>query len=80
VQCVSMASVGKEDKKGTGKLDREVECNTCHEEVLNNGVECEVCECLFHCKCVGVAVHKALQPDKSLHWYCQGCSRGVVNT
>jgi hypothetical protein len=76
------SAVGKDEKKGTSKSDSERECSTCHEEVLNNGVECEVCDSWFHCKCVGVATgtYMALQQDKSLHWYCQGCSKGVVST
>ena len=74
--------MGKEEKKATSKSEKEAECSTCHEGVMSNGVECEVCDCWFHSKCVGVAAgtFKALQQDKSLHWYCQGCSRGVVNT
>ena len=40
-----MATVVKEDRKSASMIDRETERNTCHEEVLNNGVDCEVCEC-----------------------------------
>ena len=57
-------------------------CGECKGEVVKDGVECEVCERRFHPKCAGVAAgtFKALALDKSLHWYCTGCSRGVVNT
>jgi septal ring factor EnvC (AmiA/AmiB activator) len=29
---------------------------------------------------VAAGTYKALQQGKYLHWYCKGCSRGVVNT
>ena len=74
------------DKKGVGgeSSGKEVvkTCGECKEEVVKNGVECEVCETRFHPKCAEFATgtHKALEQDKSLHWYCLGCSKGVVNT
>ena len=60
----------------------EEKCGKCNKEVVKDGIECEVCERWFHCKCEKVAVgtYKALEQDKALHWYCGGCSRGVVNT
>jgi hypothetical protein len=78
-QASDKKSVGGESSSGkdVGKT-----CGECKEEVVKNGVECEVCETRFHPKCAGLAAgtHKALELDKSLHWYCLGCSRGVVNT
>ena len=64
------------------KIANVAKCGTCNKEVVKDGVECEVCESWFHCKCERVAVgtYKALEQDKTLHWYCSGCSRGVVNT
>ena len=29
---------------------------------------------------LAAGTYKALEQDKALHWYCGGCSRGVVNT
>jgi hypothetical protein len=65
-----------------GTKDVKKGCGECKEDVVKDGVECEVCEEWFHPKCVGVAAgtFKALALDKSLHWYCTGCSRGVVKT
>jgi hypothetical protein len=41
-----------------------------------------VCERWFHIKCVGVAAgtYKVLGAEKSIHWFCKGCEKGVVNT
>jgi len=76
---------------GRDKVDKTVsesdevkveKCGACNKEVVKDGIECEVCERWFHCKCEKVAAgtYKALEQDKALHWYCSGCSRGVVNT
>jgi len=69
------------DKQETEEVKVE-KCGTCNKEVVKDGIECEVCEKWFHCKCEKVAAgtYKALEQDKALHWYCGGCSRGVVNT
>jgi hypothetical protein len=57
-------------------------CGHCGDEAENEAVECEVCEKWFHIKCAGIAsgAYKALKADKAIHWYCKGCSGGVVNT
>lgn len=66
----------KIDKNKTGD---EAGCGLCGKEVLEKGIECEVCERWFHSKCEGIisASYEALQKDKTLHWYCSGC-KGVV--
>ncbi len=65
-----------------GGNEKKTECEECNKDVVKEGVECEVCERWFHGKCAGVAAgtYKALEQDKALHWYCRGCSKGVVST
>jgi len=80
-----MANLGRDKGDKTMSKSEEVKvekCGACNIEVVKDGIECEVCERWFHCKCEKVAVgtYKALEQDKALHWYCNGCSRGVVNT
>ena len=54
-------------------------CTVCKKQV-NHGVECEICERWFHAPCVSMAkaTIKALEEDKSLHWFFEGCKSGVV--
>jgi len=79
LQGSDKAGVGTES---SGSKESRKECNECGEDIVKEKVECEVCERWFHLKCAGVATgtYKALVLDKALHWYCVGCSRGVVNT
>lgn len=62
-------------------VDDTAKCGKCSKDVLKDGLECEICERWFHCKCEAVpsATYKALEQDKALHWYCSGCSSGVIN-
>jgi PHD-finger len=77
-----MALAGKDRTKGSESKELDEDCGECGNKVVKEAVECEVCERWFHIKCVGVAVgaYKVLGAEKSLHWFCKGCDRGVVNT
>jgi hypothetical protein len=80
----AMAGQGRDkgkDKIEGGETDDKGKCGNCSKEVLKEGIECEVCDRWFHCKCEGVSAgtYRALEQDKSLHWYCSGCSSGVVS-
>lgn len=80
------AAKGGGGKKSKAKIEEEVEakaeCGTCKKEVIDFGVECEICDTWFHSKCEGISVsaYEAMQENKALHWYCAGCSSGVVKT
>jgi len=66
----------------SASADKEkAKCSVCKEQV-NDGVECEICEHWFHTPCADLSktTMKALEEDKSLHWYCDGCRKGVVAT
>lgn len=56
-------------------------CGRCAKLVTKEGVECEICEGWYHCKCANVSstTYKAIEEDKAIHWYCSGCSKGVVS-
>jgi copper chaperone CopZ len=57
------------------------DCGQCTLPVTgkDKGIQCEVCVTWFHAKCQNVPEdsYKILLKDKSLHWYCKGCERGV---
>lgn len=57
-------------------------CGECDGKVgeRDKAIECEICELWYHCKCVGMAddTYKVLSADKGVHWYCNGCERGVA--
>jgi hypothetical protein len=46
----------------------------------DKGIECDICEQWFHCKCQNVSdeTYKVLQKEKTLHWYCAGCQLGAA--
>lgn len=73
---------GKDKVKGSEGKELDEVCGECGKEVVKEAVECEVCERWFHIKCVGVAVatYKVLLgAEKSIHWFCKGCDKGVVS-
>lgn len=66
-------------------MREQVPCCTCKQLFVgkgkDKGVSCEVCEEWYHSTCEGVAaeVFKLLKKDTpGLHWFCQGCERGVA--
>ena len=65
--------------RATGK--NRSKCADCSKQVLDkeSGVQCEVCEGWFHCRCQQVPeeTYKFLMENESIHWYCSGCNRGV---
>ena len=44
-------------------------------------IQCEVCDDWFHCGCVNLSesAYNTLEHDKSVHSYCLGYTKGVVN-
>lgn len=77
-----MAQAGRDRAKVSEGKELDEVCGECGKEVVKEAVECEVCERWFHIKCVGVAAgtYKVLGAEKSIHWFCKGCDKGVVNT
>ena len=45
----------------------------------DNGLQCEVCEKWFHCKCIEVSeeAYKVISDTDALHWYCKACNVSV---
>lgn len=75
------ATTAKGDSnKYEGKNDL---CPECGRKVndTDGGVQCEICSYWFHCKCQEISpdTYKALSNDDQIHWYCEGCNRGIVN-
>ena len=56
-------------------------CKKCVKVVTDDdkGLQCEVCEDWFHCKCVGVSaqLYQRLKENECLHWYCIPCNSEV---
>ena len=72
-------------KASTGeatKGERSDRCTDCNKIVTDkdSAVLCEVCEVWFHTSCQNIAddVYKLLKENEALHWYCEGCNRGVA--
>jgi hypothetical protein len=65
----------KNNVKGRSK------CNECNKVVgdKDNGVQCEICEGWFHCKCqdMPVETYNILSEDENIHWFCNSCNKGV---
>ena len=61
------------DKDGCGRCSGAV-------TVKDKGVQCEICEVWFHCKCQGISdeTYKVMKKEQSLHWYCAGCEKGFA--
>ena len=61
------------DKDGCGRCSGQVTAK-------DKGVQCEICEVWFHCKCQGISdeTYKTMKKEQSLHWYCTGCEKGMV--
>lgn len=70
------------EKSGEEREEKVKLCGKCCKDAVKDSIGCEICERVFHCKCEEVApsTYKILMQEKSLHWYCTGCSKGVVNT
>jgi hypothetical protein len=65
--------------QGSSAAKEKENCAVCNKQV-KDGVECEICEHWFHAPCVHMSksTMNALEEDKSLHWYCEGCRNGAV--
>ena len=65
---------------GASSATEKENCAVCNKHV-NEGVECEICEQWFHTTCAKMskAAMQALEENKSLHWYCEGCTKGTVS-
>jgi hypothetical protein len=67
---------------GRRKEDSEdlIKCGECKKVVANTekGVQCEMCEIWFHCKCEGVLddTYKIMKQEK-VHFYCGRCDKTV---
>ena len=63
----------EKDKDGCGRCSGQVTAK-------DKGVQCEVCEVWFHCKCQGISddTYKVMKKELSLHWYCAGCEKGMA--
>jgi hypothetical protein len=76
------AGGGKANDKEDGHEVKSDKCGDCGMDVLDRqkGVECEVCEYWFHCKCQKVSdeVYKCINDNRTVHWYCSGCNKGVA--
>lgn len=70
----------KGSTSGTGK--KEAKCPDCSRVVSETdaGIQCEVCEDWYHPKCqkVNDDVYKFLGQNAGVHWYCNGCNKGVA--
>ena len=57
-------------------------CGDCNKLVQDRerGLLCEVCNAWYHTKCQGVLteVYNFLQKNDGIHWYCNGCEKGVA--
>jgi hypothetical protein len=62
---------------GDGKQEP-VRCGECRKVVMDKGIQCEICELWFHCKCENVAeeTYKLMNQDK-VHYYCGRCDKAV---
>jgi hypothetical protein len=62
---------------GDGK-EEPVRCGECRKVVMDKGIQCEICELWFHCKCENVAeeTYKLMNQDK-VHYYCGRCDKAV---
>jgi len=40
---------------------------------------CEICNLWYHIKCPNItaAIYGVLQKSPGVHWYCEGCDKGV---
>jgi len=68
----------KSDSKKMDSDKGDSKCGTCSKKVTNHddGVQCEVCNVWFHCKCQRITdeMYRSMQSYKDdLHWYCAGC-------
>ena len=62
--------------KDTGKA----KCGSCQKTVSDiEGVQCEVCDRWFHCKCQSVSdsTYRAMSECKGIHWFCTMCNEGA---
>jgi chemotaxis regulatin CheY-phosphate phosphatase CheZ len=55
-----------------------IRCGECRKLVTDKGIQCEICELWFHCKCENVAeeTYKLMNQDR-VHYYCGRCDKAV---
>ena len=52
----------------------------------DKALNCEICDLWYHSTCADITnevyeflVQNASSPTSTIHWYCEGCNRGVLN-
>lgn len=70
----------KEEKVGEKRAEKEEKCGVCKSTVedVEKGVQCELCESWFHCKCEGLQddTYRLMKQDK-IHFYCGRCDKAA---
>ena len=58
------------------------QCGSCKQKVNSKekAVECEICQLWYHTRCekINDGTYKILQEDNGIHWYCEGCNKGIA--
>jgi DNA repair exonuclease SbcCD ATPase subunit len=70
----------KEGKSVEKRTAKEENCGVCKSNVedIEKGVQCELCEAWFHCKCEGLQedTYRLMKQDK-IHFYCGRCDKAA---
>ena len=58
-------------------------CATCGKKdkgEVDQWLQCEICEDWYHCECENISdnTYNTLKNEKTVHWYCTVCNKGVV--
>jgi hypothetical protein len=58
--------------------DEVVKCGECKKVVADKGIQCELCDLWFHCKCINIVEDTyKLMNQETLHAYCGRCDVAV---
>lgn len=70
---------GAESKGNKPEQEQEiVPCGECKDEVLSEGLQCEVCERWYHSGCQGMTPETYLVMNQEcIHWFCRYCDKRV---